>query len=492
MKNISIRGLALQYITSMLVPVVLVTLVCFFLLYEELYERQQQEHQNKAMLIADNISQLVVFYNEIAKDLAKQAQLIDLIKHNKVEAAQQWSVKTRSLLPYSNGLALLSLDQKVIGNSKVQKIGKLCFRDLLLKFAGKLEVIPPIHHPDGKLSHFDIVVPVYEDEQVIGVLFASFSLELIQRVLERVQLGNESLLIETEQSVKVAEVGSPTLDFSLLKTAIPETNWLLRSEVPKFELEAFIIKYIPAALLLLLILAGLTSLFVMHLGKVIVADILGIKQALLAVHKGEFTSSNQESTRLKETNEIVGQVRELAHDIYIYQQQLLTLSSQDDLTHLNNRRTFFNDYKNYQALIKRGSTCALLLFDLDNFKYFNDNFGHNFGDEILLEFARILQNTFGNSHCARLGGDEFVAIQVDCSRQEIEAMYQDIVVALAPKNKAWQAALEVDVQIASSVGGVFITHDNIAIEKAIEQADKALYTAKDLGRGRLKFAPESL
>jgi len=488
MRNISIRTLAFQHIGVILVSVLAITFFGFYLLFGQLHEKHQQEYRNKTKLIAENISQTILFYNEITHDLAKQAQIIELIKNNDTEKAQQWSADTRSLLPYSNGLALLTIGGQVIGNPKQQKIGALCIRDLLLRSEGKLNIIPPVHHPDGKKSHFDIVTPIYQDKKVIGVLFASFSLEIIQRITARLQQDNEYLFIETEQQLKVAEVGNLPPEHKTSTTNITGTNWVLHSNIPEFKLENFLATYILTVLVLLLIIIIVTSLFVIRLGEIIVQDMLGIRQALVAVHKGNFLPGNQAKARLKETHEIVEQISKLATDIYDYQQQLLALSFKDELTDLHNRRTFFKDYKNYQAMIKRDSTCTLLLFDLDNFKLCNDTFGHNFGDEVLQTFAQILQNNIrGYDNCARLGGDEFIAIIPDCSRQEVENRYQSIYKELLAQNKIWKLQYDAFLPITVSAGAVIIKRADTSIEQVIECADKALYNAKNSGRGKICF-----
>lgn len=494
MRKISIRTIAFQHIGVMLVAVLTITFFSFFLLFGQLYEKEQEEHRHKTRLIAENISQLIFFYNEVVIDLARQPQVIELIKNNDSEKAQQWSLHTRSLLPYSNGLALLTIDRQVIGDSKQQKVGALCIRDLLLRAEGKLKVIPPIHHPDGKKSHFDIVTPVYQENKIIGVLFASFSLEVIQRIAKRLQQDKEYLFIATEQGVKVAEVGQPNPEYKHLIMGISGTNWVLHSENSGFKVANFLTTYVPTVLVLLLIIIAVAALFVIRLGKVIVQDILGIKQALVAVHKGDFLPENQVEAKLKETREIVAQIGELASNIYEYQQQLITLSFKDELTSLDNRRTFFHKYQeSYQPMIKRGSTCTLLLFDLDNFKFCNDNFGHNFGDEVLQVFAQILQNNIrGYDCCARLGGDEFIAILPDCSRQGIESRYEHIYDELATQNKIWQEKYDQLLPVTISAGVVTIKTADINIELVIESADKALYDAKNSGRGKICFYSESL
>ena len=115
-------------------------------------------------------------------------------------------------------------------------------------------------------------------------------------------------------------------------------------------------------------------------------------------------------------------------------------------------------------------------------------YGHNFGDEILQAFARILQdNIRGYDNCARLGGDEFIAIIPNCVHQEIENRYQYISKQLLAQNKTWKQMHNTLLPITVSAGAVVIKRADISIEQVIEYADKALYNAKNSGRGKNLF-----
>lgn len=86
------------------------------------------------------------------------------------------------------------------------------------------------------------------------------------------------------------------------------------------------------------------------------------------------------------------------------QEQLEFEASHDKLTALGNRRACFarfDELKEHFHLI--------YYFDLDNFKFANDNYGHQCGDEILVDFAQRLSQHFTKQNCFRLGGDEFIA-----------------------------------------------------------------------------------
>jgi len=487
-KTISIRGLALKYVGIMLGSVLVITLVGFVYLFDDLHERQEAENQAKAELMAENIAQFIFFYNKVVHDLAQQPQVSELILQNSVAASEKWSLETRALLPNSNGLAILSGSRDVMGSRKKQKVGPLCMRDILLRAKDELQTIIPLHFPHGKAGHFDIVAPVMQGEESQGALFASFSLDIIQQAIERLQKKDGYIFVTAEESLKIASIGLSQPEFSQYSANIVGTNWVLHTEDQPLIWEEFLWAYLSIFLVIISVVIAMTSLFAIRLGKVITQDILSIKEDLVAIKNGDFLLKNKSHTKLVETKEIMGQVAELASELNHYQQELLKFSFKDELTGLDNRRTFFNEYESYQSLVKRGVNCTLVLFDLDHFKISNDTCGHNFGDEVLQSFSAILQGKIrGTDRCARLGGDEFVAIFSDCNEQEIKQRYKQIDEALMKKNMLWKKEYAEFTMISVSAGAVIIKQADLSIKQSIEYADKALYQAKGAGRGKICF-----
>jgi len=101
---------------------------------------------------------------------------------------------------------------------------------------------------------------------------------------------------------------------------------------------------------------------------------------------------------------------------------LRTLSLTDELTGLYNRRGFFTFSEQLLKSCKREKRGVFLLYaDLDNLKEINDTFGHQAGDEVLVETATLLKETFRDSDIiARIGGDEFVVIPVASTKNDVE------------------------------------------------------------------------
>jgi len=101
------------------------------------------------------------------------------------------------------------------------------------------------------------------------------------------------------------------------------------------------------------------------------------------------------------------------------------IATQDDLTHISNRRGFMALAQHSLHLcLRQGIPAALVFFDLDKFKLINDTFGHAEGDRALMDFARIMRSSFRESDLlGRLGGDEFVVLFINTT----QASTQDIV-----------------------------------------------------------------
>ncbi len=166
--------------------------------------------------------------------------------------------------------------------------------------------------------------------------------------------------------------------------------------------------------------------------------------------------------------------------------RLLHLAHRDVLTGLPNRGALEDEFRN---LTIKPSTRghALVLLDLDEFKQVNDTYGHLAGDELLRMFAALLlSNLRRDDFVARFGGDEFVILLPDTHLEDAHRVAQHIVNA--------SSALEVEktdqIQFGSSAGVTALTFGE-DLNAAIARADKALYTAKSMGKGTVKLNLET-
>jgi diguanylate cyclase (GGDEF)-like protein len=188
----------------------------------------------------------------------------------------------------------------------------------------------------------------------------------------------------------------------------------------------------------------------------------------------------------------------------IYDNYLSVLrdSQIDRLTGLLNRHTFdfqlekalnliraaYKDEKQGHHLRRRKDSGAFFVgeIDIDYFKRINDNFGHLYGDEVLLIIARILQSTFRKSDLIyRFGGEEFIVIVYVDNDAEAEMTFERLRRTI--ENHAFPQVEKITV----SVGVTRITDSSMPIE-LLGHADQALYYAKNNGRNQVCFYEQLL
>ena len=171
-------------------------------------------------------------------------------------------------------------------------------------------------------------------------------------------------------------------------------------------------------------------------------------------------------------------------------EELRHMAQHDPLTDLPNRGLFNDRLAHELALAKRvQGRFAMVFLDLDYFKPINDNYGHHMGDELLLQFARRLQNCVRAADTVgRIGGDEFVVLisQVN-DAEHLQALAEKL-------HQTMRSPFTVDgheLSISCSLGvAVYPDHgtDAAALTKS---ADQAMYRAKEAGRDCVRVCPPS-
>ena len=157
----------------------------------------------------------------------------------------------------------------------------------------------------------------------------------------------------------------------------------------------------------------------------------------------------------------------------------------DVLTGLLNRDTFLRTMNDLVTQKQVFNSLALVLIDVDNFKVINDNYGHDTGDSILLEFSQILQaGTLANETLYRLAGDEFALVISNVNNRAILARrIEEIFVNLQHKVNL----LDRDIPLQASFGIAWGKRCGSTLEEIFSAADMALYHVKCHGRNSYAF-----
>lgn len=219
------------------------------------------------------------------------------------------------------------------------------------------------------------------------------------------------------------------------------------------------------------------------LGAVLIfQDIFEIKQVqhrLAAARDNLEVAFQQSSNELAITN--VKLEKEIQHRLE-KEEEIETLASKDQLTGLPNRRYFserLNEAISFAA--KKDGFLGVLLMDIDGFTFINDSLGYEYGDEILKEVSKRIQGLLSEDDImARVGGDEFSILLKDLkSKEQITNICSEILSVVKEPfefNKG-------EVFVSISIGGSVYPIDGIDANTLVKNADIAMTSAKDNGKG---------
>ncbi|WP_242983017.1 sensor domain-containing protein [Clostridium tertium] len=160
------------------------------------------------------------------------------------------------------------------------------------------------------------------------------------------------------------------------------------------------------------------------------------------------------------------------------------LSFNDEVTRIPNRRFFVREVTNHINNYPN-EKIAFIFIDLDNFKYVNDTYGHDAGDLLLIEFAKIIKNMkIKDSLFARYGGDEFIIVQYNIQeKNQIKYILDNIIKKLSNpiiiNDKEIFCTLSIGVSVYPIDGG--------DMPILLKRADMAMYLAKVNGKNRYEF-----
>jgi diguanylate cyclase (GGDEF)-like protein len=165
-------------------------------------------------------------------------------------------------------------------------------------------------------------------------------------------------------------------------------------------------------------------------------------------------------------------------------EKLQKLAITDGLTKLYNSRSFYTQLElEVDRFNRYKHPLALLLLDIDNFKEYNDSYGHLEGDKVLVRFSQIIKTCLrANDSAYRYGGEEFTVILPETNGDEAKTVAQRIRASLeAEKYKPVPGKV---ARITISIG-VTQCYPKEELSTFIRRADKAMYLSKENGRNRV-------
>ncbi len=314
----------------------------------------------------------------------------------------------------------------------------------------------------------------YLDEYKLNVLGKN---GLIPLKLQELHLKDKSLQIESF----VRNLIQKFVD-KIEELSIEENNKLLKQSKENSNQLQIQMRYVA-----IIIFTGLIFLilFIYYIRQKIIKRLIALSENIQL----RFQGSREEiiDNGHDEISSIVKNVNFFASKVQEQNEKLKELSLTDGLTKIANRRLFDIKFENELNMIKRyNHESAILMIDVDNFKLYNDNYGHSKGDECLKKLSEVLKSVVKREIdlVARYGGEEFICILSNTGEQKAKNIATSILKALADTNITHEYNGDFSF-VTLSIGITMITRDDIKLGHSnIEKADEALYEAKRQGKNR--------
>jgi diguanylate cyclase (GGDEF)-like protein len=181
------------------------------------------------------------------------------------------------------------------------------------------------------------------------------------------------------------------------------------------------------------------------------------------------------------------ELHKVAAELRLANKKIEKMAITDMLSGLHNRRYFEQQFKKqWFSSLRREEKICILMLDIDYFKQYNDTYGHLAGDSVIRSVCKILQETFQRAEdiVARFGGEEFVVVTFGNNIEHINKLVEQLRKKLKLK-KIEHKKSEVSCHITISIGSACaFPSRSLSPDDLIEQADKALYSAKNAGKDR--------
>lgn len=224
-----------------------------------------------------------------------------------------------------------------------------------------------------------------------------------------------------------------------------------------------------------------------------------LENLVMAIEAGgdDFLSKNVTEEVLHAKMKAMARIATMRQLLSVANLKLEQQASRDGLTGLFNRRWMdINVDSAWDESVRKSAPFALLMADVDNFKNYNDCYGHQMGDDCLRTVAHVLEATVAESNAegltkdafaARYGGEEFAVVIPGVSKAVYEECAARIIESLRKQKIPHEENAGLGM-VTVSIGGCRVEAASGAVTRIFRDADEALYRAKENGRNRIEFA----
>ena len=245
--------------------------------------------------------------------------------------------------------------------------------------------------------------------------------------------------------------------------------------------------------LIFLVLSGFIIMLVIFIliEKIVIKPMINMSRHVKRIEAGSY-DLRLDMTRKDAIGELANSFDKMIAKIELQTDQLEKLSSIDGLTGMFNRRIFDETLESeWKRMIRGKKYLSVIMCDVDFFKLFNDNYGHQEGDKCLRSIADAIKETLKrpSDFAARYGGEEFVVLLSDTSPEDAHHIAEEIREKIH-NLKIRHDKSQRDKYVTLSLGiSSVIPSKELCPMKLVKTADQALYESKKKGRNTVLFKP---
>ncbi len=422
--------------------------------------------------------------NGISELLKERIRQVKLLISDQVDYIRLYSENSTSLFikeklteqienyfPNYVGFVVITKNNTVITEGLADGVGQECYKIItdILENEG-LEVAM---HSNTNDFHYDIVSK-WGDKKSGGLFIMSFKVDDIVTLLKFAQPHLHELIISNENTdeIYMTAVGSQDKLNRVFNKFFPEEKQriLLSQVINNTKWQLIDIRK--------------QSLFMDYNQKVYgqIAFVLVLFCILLFVALRIIFSEE------KKRRVIEKKLRDSKDNLLTANIELKKVAVTDAVTGISSRRSFDERIKQEISRGRRNEEpLAVIMADIDHFKLYNDTFGHTKGDESLYQVAQAIKSVLKRptDFVARYGGEEFVILLVNTQLTGAKLIAEDILKAVLDLKIAHSGAEEEFVTLSLGISVAENPYSEVTTKLLVEQADKALYQAKDKGRNQV-------
>ena len=359
------------------------------------------------------------------------------------------------------------------------------------KASGKGVWLPPYitENLDARVISYN--VPVYFDEQFVGVIGIEIDYSTMAQVVNHITLYDHGYAFLNDDKGNI--IYHPQMDVTTMETQpkvpsgllsndkyisysydgikkqavwLPLSNGMrLNVTVPVQEINGVWYKLVIEIAIVFAVLLVILIVLIMTFTGRITKPLQKLTMAAEQIKEGYY-DTELDYDKKDEVGVLTASFKNLIMNLNIYIKNLNDMAYIDALTGIGNRLALRRDYDSYQ-----GHEVTVMMLDLNDFKLINDTRGHDEGDRILQEISKLLSDIFGKEHCYRYGGDEILVIIPDISSSEFNEKLE----ALKQNKPKINGTARADF----SIGFVrALLKDSDTLRTLISTADEKMYESK--------------